>query len=96
MTVQLGKTFASMGTEMKLPPGNGQYCFWICGQTYHLASSLYPNEANKSAYGQLYIYDSAETTEWLENQYNQRRMAEVMQQFDKMLQQVNPFAESYK
>jgi hypothetical protein len=75
-----------MGTEMKSPPGNGQYCFWIHGQTYRLASSLYPNEANKSGYGQLYIYDSAETTtEWSENQYNQRCMAEVMQQFDKML-----------
>jgi hypothetical protein len=55
-------TFASMGTKIKSPPGSGQYRFWIHGQTYHLASSLYPNEASKSGYEQIYIYDSAEIT----------------------------------
>jgi hypothetical protein len=72
--------FASVGARIKSPPGNGTYCFWIHGQIYHLVSPLYPNEANKPEYGQLYIFDSDEaTTKLLENQSNQRCMAEVMQ-----------------
>jgi hypothetical protein len=89
--------FASMGADIKSPPGNGPYCFRIHGQIYHLVSPLYPNESNKPGYGQLYIFDSTEaTTKRLENQSNQGCMANVMQQLDEMLRQVNPFAESYK
>jgi hypothetical protein len=33
--------FASMGAEIKSPPGNGQHCFRIQGQIYHLVSPLY-------------------------------------------------------
>jgi hypothetical protein len=55
---------------------------------------LYPNEANKLGCGRLYIFGSAEaTTNQFENRSNQGRMAKVLQQFDRMLQQVNPFAE---
>jgi hypothetical protein len=49
-----------MDAEIKSPPGNGPYCFWIHGQIYHLVSALYPNEANEPRYGQAYIFDSAE------------------------------------
>jgi hypothetical protein len=48
-------------------------------------------------YGQLYIFDSAETTtERTENQSNQRSMSEVTQRFGEMLREFSPFAESYK
>jgi hypothetical protein len=60
-----------MGTEIKLPSGNGPYCFWTNSQIYHLALLLYPNEANEPGYGQLYIFDFAEaTTKRPENQSN--------------------------
>jgi hypothetical protein len=86
-----------MRTEIKSPLGSGTYCFRKNGQICHLLSQLYLNEANKPEYGQLCIFDSAEaTTKRLENQSNQRCMAEVMQQQDEMLQQVNPLAESHK
>jgi hypothetical protein len=52
-----------MGAEIKLQPGNGPYCFQIHCQTYDIFSPLYPNEANKLAYGQLYICDVAEAKE---------------------------------
>jgi hypothetical protein len=41
------------------------------GQIYHFFSLLYSNETNKPEYGQLYIFDPAEATRWLENQSNQ-------------------------
>jgi hypothetical protein len=60
-----------------------------------LVSSLYPNEANKPGYAQLYIFDSAEATrEQLENPPSQGRMAELMHRLGEMLQEVNPFSES--
>jgi hypothetical protein len=50
------------GVEIKSPPGNGPYRSRIHGQIYHLVSPLYPNEAKKPGYGELYIFDSAEAT----------------------------------
>jgi hypothetical protein len=38
---------ASMGAEVKSPPGNGPCCFRTLSQIYHLVSQLYPNDANK-------------------------------------------------
>jgi hypothetical protein len=66
-------------------------------QIYHLVSPIYPNEENTPGYWNLYIFYSAEaTTKALENQSNQGYVVEVMQRLDKMLQQSNQFAESYK
>lgn len=59
----------SVGTEIKLPPGNDPYCFRVCGQIYHLVSPLFPNEAHEPECGQFYISISAEgTPKGLENQ----------------------------
>ncbi|GBL81581.1 hypothetical protein AVEN_93383-1 [Araneus ventricosus] len=52
--------FASMGAEVKSPPGNGPYCFRIHGQIYHRIAPLYSNERFKPGYGQLYIFDASE------------------------------------
>jgi hypothetical protein len=61
--------FASVGAEYKLPPGNSPYSFRKHGQIYNFVSPLYPNEANKPEYGQVYVFDSTEaTTKRLENQ----------------------------
>jgi hypothetical protein len=60
---------ASVGVEMKWPPGNSVFCFWTQGQIRHFVLPLYPNEAHKSGCEQLYILVSAEaTTRPLENQ----------------------------
>jgi hypothetical protein len=86
--------FASVGLEIKSPAGNGPYCFWIHSQIYRLVSQLYPDEANKPWYGQLYVFDSAEaTTKQLEKQPNLGRMAEVKQRLDEMLRQINSLVE---
>jgi hypothetical protein len=47
-------------------------------------------------YVQLYIPDFAEATKRFENQSDQGHMAEVMQRFEELLRQDNPFSESYK
>jgi hypothetical protein len=60
--------FASMGEEIKSQAVNGPYCFRIHGQIHNSVSPLYPNHADTSGHGQLYIYDYAEAkTKRLEN-----------------------------
>jgi hypothetical protein len=76
-------TCASMGAEIKSPPGKRLYCFPIHDQIYHFVSPLYPNEASKPGYGELHIFYSNETTtRQFENQPDQGCMAEVMKRFD--------------
>jgi hypothetical protein len=61
-----------------------------------LVSWLYPNEANKPLYRQLFICDSTEVkTKLPENQSNQGFMAEIMAGLGEMLRQVNPFDGTY-
>jgi hypothetical protein len=75
--------FASIGADVKSPPVNCPYYFWIHYQIYRLVSLLCPNEENKPGKGQLNIFDSAKsTTKQLENQSNRGLMAEVMQWLD--------------
>jgi hypothetical protein len=51
-----------------------------------LLTPLYPNEANKPGYGQLYFcYSAEEATKQLENQSNQGCTAEVMHLLDEMI-----------
>ncbi|GBM28425.1 hypothetical protein AVEN_169420-1 [Araneus ventricosus] len=45
--------FASMGAEIKAPPGTGTYFFHIRGQIYHMVSLLHSNERNKPSYGKF-------------------------------------------
>jgi hypothetical protein len=80
--------FALMDMKIKSPPSNGPYCFWKHSQIYPLVSWLHQNKANMPGYGQLYTSNSAEAT----TKPNQGRMAKVMQQLYKILQNVNPFA----
>jgi hypothetical protein len=51
-----------MGVEIKSPLRNHPYCSQIYGQIYNVFfSALYPNEANKTGYGQVYIFNYSET-----------------------------------
>ncbi|GBM29649.1 hypothetical protein AVEN_125296-1 [Araneus ventricosus] len=45
--------FASMGAQIKPPPGTGPYCYRIHGQIYHVVSPLYSNN-NKPGYVPTY------------------------------------------
>ncbi|GBM66570.1 hypothetical protein AVEN_251984-1 [Araneus ventricosus] len=45
-------TLASMGAEVKSPPGSGPYCFRIHGQVYHRIAPLFSNERFIPGYGQ--------------------------------------------
>ncbi|GBM62862.1 hypothetical protein AVEN_38394-1 [Araneus ventricosus] len=86
--------FASMGAEIKAPPGTVPYCFRIHDQIYHMVSPLYSNELNKSGYGRLYIFDSIEASNRrIEN--NQACLHSVMEKLGALLRSINPFAESY-
>ncbi|GBM12953.1 hypothetical protein AVEN_212681-1 [Araneus ventricosus] len=86
--------FASMGAEIKAPPGTGPYCFHIHGQIYHMVSLLSSNERNRPGYGQLYISDSSEArNRRMEN--IQACLHSVMEKLDVILRSINPFAESY-
>jgi hypothetical protein len=77
--------FASMGAEIKSPPGNGPYSYWLHGQIYHLLLTLYQNEANKPGYRQVYIFDPAEATiKRSENQSNENYLAELRKRLDQM------------
>jgi hypothetical protein len=87
--------FASMGVEIKSPPGNSPYRFRIYDQTYHFVSPLHPNQANTPGHG-LYIFDSAEaTTKRIKNKSNQGCLAEVMQRLNDMLRWINPLLSLY-
>jgi hypothetical protein len=57
------------------------------GQIYRLVSSIYPNEGNKSEYVQLEFFVSDKVA---------TKRCEVLQRWQEMLLQVNPFVDSYK
>ncbi|GBM74594.1 hypothetical protein AVEN_151041-1 [Araneus ventricosus] len=54
--------FASMGAEIKAPPGTCSYYFYIHSQIYHMVSPLCSNKRNRPGYGQLYIFESSEAS----------------------------------
>jgi hypothetical protein len=85
-----------MGAKIKQPHGKthiasrskARFAIWC-----HCYIQI--RQINKDMYGLQICYSAKATTKWLENQSSQGCMAEAMQQLDEILQQVNPFAESY-
>jgi hypothetical protein len=61
-----------------------------------LVSLLYPNETNKPGYGQLYILIVLKQQQYVLKANKTNCMAKVIEHMDKMLLQVNLFAESYE
>ncbi|GBM87461.1 hypothetical protein AVEN_9560-1 [Araneus ventricosus] len=86
--------FATIGTEIKAPPGTGLYCFRMHGHIYHMVSPLYSKERNKPGYGQLNIFDSSEASN-SSMEKNQACLHSVMEKLDALLRSINLFAESY-
>jgi hypothetical protein len=70
--------------------GSGLHCFRISGYIYQLFLLLYPKETNKPRYGKFHILDFC----WINNKAAWKLIIEVMKWLDKMLRQVNPFAET--
>ncbi|KAF2345203.1 Hemocyanin N-terminal [Trinorchestia longiramus] len=44
--------FASFSANIRHPPGRGQYCFGLQGQTYHYASNLHADDTEERRYSQ--------------------------------------------
>ena len=55
--------FASFGTQIKPPPGNGPYCFRIHGQVFHQSGSFHPPDGMQPTYSQLYIIEGDQAVE---------------------------------
>ncbi|XP_035713810.1 uncharacterized protein LOC118438127 [Folsomia candida] len=88
--------FASVGAQIKAPPGYGPYCYRIHGQIYHRTGTLHPDDGEPRKYAQLYILDPDEA--------NRRRLNEpsnvacknhVMSNLYDIMKD-NPFARAYK
>jgi hypothetical protein len=62
MKVQLSNGIRINRDRDKSPPWNGPYCFQRHGKTCHLVALLYPNEANKPGYEQVFLFSPAEAT----------------------------------
>ncbi|XP_021968097.1 uncharacterized protein LOC110863154 [Folsomia candida] len=68
LEMHLAFAFASVGAQIRAPPGFGPYCFRVHGQICHLTGTLHPEEGEPRQYAQLYILDPDEA--------NNRRMNE--------------------
>src|ERR1700735_1404002 len=80
---------ASMGANVKPPPGNGPYCFRIQGQVYHVSGPLHPTDGEAPAYGQLYILDQDEATE-VRMANNSELQRQLTLELGQLLRQINP------
>ncbi|CAL8141391.1 unnamed protein product [Orchesella dallaii] len=88
--------FASTGANVKPPPGNGTYCFRVCGQISHRTGSLHPDNDDARVFSQIYILDPEDAVYQRmllpENknctEFIMRKIAEIMDH--------NPFAQSVK
>ncbi|XP_055928511.1 uncharacterized protein LOC129959649 [Argiope bruennichi] len=89
-----GFLFASMGAQIKAPPGTGSYCNRIHGQIYHMVSPLYSGH-NKPGYGQLYVFDTSEATE-KRMVRNEGCLFSEMERLNSMLKAINPFIDCYQ
>jgi len=89
--------FASMGANIKPPPGYGPYCFRIHGQIYHRASTLHPPAGNDRQYGQLYILDTEQANaERANHSSNGAIDSSVFQLIADFMERNNPITQAYK
>ncbi|XP_021967368.1 uncharacterized protein LOC110862486 [Folsomia candida] len=88
--------FASVGAQIKAPPGYGPYCYRIHGQIYHRAGTLHPEEGEPRKYAQLYILDPDEaTSQRLNEPSNVACKNHVMSNLLDIMKD-NPFARAFK
>jgi len=74
----------------------GPYCFKIQGQIYYqINTALYPATKEQSSYGQLFIFDANEATEYRLNA-NTNLDEEFLHTLDNIIRSNNIFAQSYE
>ncbi|XP_021959696.1 uncharacterized protein LOC110855595 [Folsomia candida] len=88
--------FASVGAQIRAPPGFGPYCFRIHGQIYHRTGRLHPEGSEPRKYAQIYILDQEQATAQRMNQPANASCKEriMTKLFDIM--QHNDLAKAYK
>lgn len=90
-------SFASMGAQVKAPPGFGPYCFRIHGQIYHKATTLHPAPGERRKYAQLYILDPDEATNRRMNiAGNTNCNSSIMYTLGQFMSKHNQLAKAYK
>ncbi|XP_051176417.1 uncharacterized protein LOC127291374 [Leptopilina boulardi] len=91
------ETFASIGAKLEIPKGNGPYIYRVHGQVYHNTYALHPDGDDNRKYGQLYIIDTNEAVlERLKNKSNKKCLSSLMEEIDKLLREINPYAKAFK
>ncbi|XP_051156397.1 uncharacterized protein LOC127278640 [Leptopilina boulardi] len=89
--------FASIGAKLEIPKGNGPYIYRVHGQVYHNTYALHPDGDDNRKYGQLYIIDTNEAVlERLKNKSNKKCLSSLMEEIDKLLREINPYAKAFK
>jgi PIF1-like helicase/Helitron helicase-like domain at N-terminus len=89
--------FASMGAQVKPPPGHGPYCFRVQGQVYHQSGPLHPLNGESRQFAQLYILDPDEALEQrMGILANEGCIPELMNELGELILEINPFAQAYK
>lgn len=90
-------SFVSFGANVKVPPGNGPYCFKILGMVHHRISPLYPQNLNDISYGQLYILNFFEANQIrLKHPSNSKLREDILNLLNQVLEKCNPYIKSYK
>ncbi|XP_051154931.1 uncharacterized protein LOC127277677 [Leptopilina boulardi] len=74
----------------------GPFCFKIQGQIYYqINTSLYPSNDEMPSFGQLFIIDTNEATDYRMNM-NSALNAEILSAIDNAMRQCNTFANAYQ
>ena len=92
--------FASMNYNLRLPPGNCNPVFWVCGQIAHRVGPLHSLPDINLSYGQMYIYNGNEAVQQRLSNILIRQDAQFNDQVVHTIQGVmenhNPFAAAFK
>ena len=94
--------FASMNYDLRLPPGNRNPVFRICGQIAHQVGPLHPPRDRNLSYVQvyIYIYDGNEAVQQrLANvpiRQDARLHDHVVDAIQSVMENQNPFAAAFK
>ena len=92
--------FASMNFDLRLPPGNRNPVFQICGQIAYRVGPLHPPPDRNLSYGQVYIYDGNKAVRQRLANVPIRQAArlndQVVDTIQGVMEKYNPFAAAFK
>lgn len=89
-------SFVSFGANIRQPAGQGPFCFRVCGDIFHFAGSLYPEEGNEPVAAQLYIIDVDEATNIRRRRGLTQFSGHVLARIATYLLEHNPYAMAYR